>query len=239
MSERSAPWYTYLVWLWREEMPLLILSAIGTAAALVKRSRFAVFAGAWAFSLLAAYSILPYKTPWILVNVTLPMCIVAGSVAQALWEQATIRSRSVWIRGVPEIGVIAAALAMSAYRCIWLNFYHYDDLRSAYAYVQTHRGFLDLVSRIEEIAQSSGTGVATQMTVVTPEYWPLPWYLRDYRNVGYFGRVVLTETPIVIGSKEQEGELRAMLHMRYELAGSYPLRPGVELVLFLASDQRH
>jgi predicted membrane-bound mannosyltransferase len=220
-------------------MPLLILSAIGTAAALVKRSRFAVFAGAWAFSLLAAYSILPYKTPWILVNVTLPMCIVAGYLTQGLWDRASLRLGSAWRRRVPALALIAVAFGMCAYRSIWLNFFHYDDLSSAYVYVQTHRGFLDLISRIEQIAQESGTGVATHMTVATPEYWPLPWYLRDYKNVGYFGRVVPTETPIVIGSKKQEAELRAMLPLRYRLAGSYPLRPGVELVLFLASDQRH
>ena len=51
------PWYTYGLWLLREEAPIFILAAIGTVVAMVRRrNRFAVFAGIWAFVLLAAYS---------------------------------------------------------------------------------------------------------------------------------------------------------------------------------------
>ena len=85
MTQHTAPWYTYGLWLLREEAPIFILAAIGTVVALVRRrSRFAVFAGIWAFVLLAAYSLIPYKTPWILLNIIVPMSIASGAGIQVL-----------------------------------------------------------------------------------------------------------------------------------------------------------
>jgi uncharacterized protein (TIGR03663 family) len=50
MTQQTAPWYTYVLWLLREEAPIFILAAIGTGMALIqRRNRFAVFAGIWAF----------------------------------------------------------------------------------------------------------------------------------------------------------------------------------------------
>lgn len=79
------PWYTYLKWLLQEESALLLLGAAGSALALwVGRRRFAVFAGAWAFGTLAAYSLVPYKTPWLVLNFTVPMAIAGGYAVEEL-----------------------------------------------------------------------------------------------------------------------------------------------------------
>jgi predicted membrane-bound mannosyltransferase len=70
MAQQTASRYTYVLWLLREEAPIFILAAIGTGMALIqRRNRSAVFAGIWAFVLLAAYSVIPYKTPWVLLNI--------------------------------------------------------------------------------------------------------------------------------------------------------------------------
>jgi hypothetical protein len=82
-----------------------------------------------------------------------------------------------------------------------------------------------------------GTGTATSVAVVAPEYWPLPWYLRDYKNAGYFGHITATNATLVIGSQRQWLELEHQLSGRYRFAGAYPMRPGVELVLFVSSHQ--
>ena len=85
MTQHAAPWRTYLLWLLREESPIFILAAIGTVLAMVqRRNRLAVFAGIWAFVLLAAYSAIPYKTPWVLLNMIVPMGIVGGAGIQIL-----------------------------------------------------------------------------------------------------------------------------------------------------------
>ncbi|MCA1635911.1 MAG: TIGR03663 family protein [Acidobacteria bacterium] len=80
------PSHTYLNWLWQEEAPILMLGAVGSAVALFERrkNRFAVFAGAWAFGLLLAYMLIPYKTPWLMLSFVVPLAVIAGYAVQTL-----------------------------------------------------------------------------------------------------------------------------------------------------------
>jgi uncharacterized protein (TIGR03663 family) len=235
MIEHTAPWYTYTWWLIREEGPIFILGMAGTALAVFRRrNRFAVFAGMWAVGLLVAYSILPYKTPWILPNMVLPMSLAVGYAGQELWDTRTALLRSTIARVAPGV-LLFFALAVCFYQSVQLNFFHYDDDRYAYPYAQTRRAFLDLVDQVNGTAGNAGRGFEASIAVMSPDYWPLPWYLRNYKSVGYYGQVVPTGSTIVIGSRKQMAELTLSLAGRYRFVGAYALRPGVDLVLFVAN----
>jgi uncharacterized protein (TIGR03663 family) len=236
MVEHTAAWYTYGLWLVREEAPIFVLGIAGTALALFqRRNRFAVFVGAWAGGLLLVYSALPYKTPWILPNMLLPMSLAAGHLAQKLWDSSGKLLRGTFVR--PALAALLFfSLAVSFYQAVQLNFIHYDDDRYVYPYAQTRRGFLDLIVQLDEIAGRTG-GKQTTIAVVTTQFWPLPWYLRDYKNVGYYDHVIPTSSTVVIASPKQITELMPSLAGRYRLAGSYPLRPGAYLLLFVANNE--
>src|SRR5438876_760174 len=237
MTQQTAPWYTYLLWLIHEEAPIFVLAVIGAGIALFqRRDRFAIFAATWAFTLLVAYSILPYKTPWILLNIIVPMCLAAGHAVQELWNYRTKLFAGA-LRWLAPASLIVVVTTVCLYQSIQLNFIHYYDSRYVYPYAQTRRSFLGLIDEVNEIAKSMGTGTATSLAVVAPEYWPLPWYLRDYKNAGYFGHITPTNATLVIGSQRQWLELEHQLSGRYRFAGAYPMRPGVELVLFVSSHQ--
>ena len=134
--------------------------------------------------------------------------------------------------------VCLAALTWIVFgQTLWHDFINYDDPRYVYPYVQTRRTFLSLINVVNEIAKSMGTGTATSVAVLAPDYWPLPWYLRDYKNTGYFAHVIPTNASLIIGSRQQQPELEHQLAGRYRFAGMYPMRPGVELVLFVSRDQ--
>jgi uncharacterized protein (TIGR03663 family) len=235
MSQHRAPWYAYLNWLLREEPVILFSATCGTALALFhRRNRFALFAGLWSFTLLFAYSLLPYKTPWILENALLPMSLAAGYAAEQLWNATFPVSGKMWRRVVP-VSVIAGTLLFALYQSAQLNFYHYDDDHYVYPYVQTQRGFLDLVQQVERFADLNGAGNNTSVAIMAPEYWPLPWYLRNYKNTAYFGKPLATNASMVIASVRQLPELRLLLADHYRLIGTYPMRPGVQLVLYAAN----
>jgi uncharacterized protein (TIGR03663 family) len=230
-KDHGHPWYTYLDWLWQEEAPLLILGVAGSVAALIRRRRFGVFAGAWAFGILAAYSLIPYKTPWLMLSFTVPLAVIGGYAVQTVYDV----SRE-WPSRAAAGALILAALAVCGVQMARLNFYHYDDDRYPYVYAHTHREFLPLVSEIDKLAQRAGSGTKTGVTVTAPEYWPLPWYLRDYERVGFFGKMAETQEPLVVGSGDQDAELEAALGDGYARVKSYPLRPGVTLVLYARRD---
>jgi uncharacterized protein (TIGR03663 family) len=231
-KEHGHPWHTYLWWLAEEESPLLLLGALGTTLAVVlRRNRFAIFAGAWAFGILAAYSLIPYKTPWLMLNFTVPLAVIAGYGVNEIYA----RGRSGLAR-VPAIVIASAALIVCGTQAVILNFYRYDDDKYPYVYAHTYREFISMVTEIELLAGRAGTGKGTGITITAPEYWPLPWYLREYERAGFYGHMAATQEPIVVGSTEQEQELATTLGDAYIRIDSYPLRPGVTLVLYARRD---
>jgi uncharacterized protein (TIGR03663 family) len=218
----------YVNWLLQEEAPLLLLGAVGAVLAVVRaRNRFAVFAGLWAFGILAAYSLIPYKTPWLMLNFTVPLAIIGGYAVGEIygWSQS-LRPRLL------ALALVFAALVIGSTQAVILSFFRYDDDRYPYVYAHTQRELLSLVDNIKRLAERAGTGTKTPITITSAEYWPLPWYVRDYGHAGFYGQLTANAGPIVVGSEAQEPELKAMLGEDYQRVGAYALRPSVQLVLY-------
>jgi uncharacterized protein (TIGR03663 family) len=241
MSEfHDKPAHTYLKWLVDEESPVLLLASAGTLVALFERrkNRFAVFVCAWAFGLLAAYSIIRYKTPWLVLSFVVPMCVAGGYFVQRL-----ARRGGVWRKAALTVAGLAVAVCL--YQTVMLNFVHYDDDRYPYVYSHTRREAVEMVREIERAGERAGT-TEPAVAIASGEYWPLPWYFRDNSRVGYSGEVYASydpqATPVVIGRKSDDPKLNTyhklvpLLAGKYAEVGTYPLRPGVDLVLFVRSD---
>ncbi len=234
------PITTYVGWLLRQESPLLVGGSIGAAIVVLNpRNVFALFSALWAFGLLAAYSLISYKTPWLTLNFIVPLALIAGYALQVLYEKALGQ-----LRGV--IVIMAIALAINGYQAIDLNFFNYDndDKYYVYVYAHTRRDMLALVDEIDRIAARTNQGNQMGINIASPDYWPLPWDLRDYKHIGgYQGRVTPTTEPIIIASEGQGAEVETTFGDRYRQvnsglnqAGSYRLRPGVNLLLYVRRD---
>src|SRR5438128_12570770 len=138
----------------------------------------------------------------------------------------------------PHFYVTAAiVLVVCSYQMYQLNFVHYDNDQYAYVYAHTRRGMLAMLSQIDRIAKQLKTGNDTGVSIVSPDYWPLPWYFRDYKRVGYYQQIVPATEPVIIGSVAEEEQMKSTYGDRYQLLnsglaadGSYALRPGVDLL---------
>ena len=230
----AKPFHTYLKWLWQEEAPILLLGAAGSAVALFERRRnlFAVFAGAWAFGLVLAYSLIPYKTPWLAINFVVPMALAGGYAVGALGRARAWRPAALL--------ALLAALSVCGYQTVALNFRHFDDENYPYVYSHTRRETVELVRAVGRAAERAGAaqpGVA----VASPEYWPLPWYFRGNPYVAYDREPKTYYDPrttlAVVGRDDQLTQLNAATAGAYVRVGElFPLRPGVQLVLFVRRD---
>jgi len=224
----------YVVWLFRRETTLLFLGVLGAAIAVLRpKNSFALFSALWSFGLIAAYSLIPYKTPWLMLNFVVPLALISGYAIQAIYELDHNQFRLAAV-------VLVAAVGWASYQSIDLNFVNYDNDDSKYVYVYAHttRSTLDLVNQVEEIAKEKAGGL-TGITIVSPDYWPLPWYFRNFSRVGYFGRMAATSEPLIIANKNQQAECEANFGEYYRLVpskradGSFQLRPGVDLLLYV------
>ena len=233
------PLLTYGKWLLSQESPVLLLGIVGAGIAVLKpRNSFALFCGLWAFGLIAAYSLIPYKTPWLGLNFIVPLALIAGYGVQMLYELALGRV-------VVPIIVLLLAAGISTYQTIDLNFYNYDNDDSYYVYVYAHttRGLLSLVDQVDKIASREPDKAATGITIVSPDYWPLPWYFRNFTRVGYFAQMAPSTEPMIIANENQKAIMEANFGQYYEQVrsgaedGTFQLRPGVKLLLYIRRDR--
>ncbi|HEU5204998.1 MAG TPA: flippase activity-associated protein Agl23 [Candidatus Limnocylindrales bacterium] len=230
------PIYQYLAWMLRADAPIVILGVIGGLFAAIRgRDRLWVFIGLWALGITLAYSIPAYKTPWIAINMLLPLALLGG---HAIHEIASMRGP---VRYVAPLALVAA-LGLSAYQAIDLNYRHYDDETYPYVFVHSTRQTFDLLNEIDALGAELGTGAETGISIVSPDYWPLPWYLRDHRGAAFWGYLqnestnVLDEPqPLVISNTNQRADVEAKIAGSHTLVGTYTLRPGVELDLWAQS----
>ena len=139
---------------------------------------------------------------------------------------------------IAAIVLAGVSFAILGYQTYNVNFVDYDDEKVPYVYAHTRREFLDMVADIERFAEVSGKGSETTVEVVSPDYWPLVWYLRDYPKAIFHGKFFDTRTAEMIVAKkgEQDAEAIRRYSANYAYYASYPLRPGVELMLLVRKD---
>ena len=223
----------YLKWGMEIEAPIMILSLVGAIIAFVRsRHRVAMFTALWAFGLFAAYSLIPYKTPWLALSFLLPMAIVAGYGINEI-----VRTTNSSLKGIAALVVVTAA-AVLAYQAYDVTFVNYDHDNRAYVYAHTKREFLDMMARIDHYAEKSGKGKDAEINIVSPDYWPMVWYVRNYPKAIFHGQMISDDTAEMIVAKkgDQDRDVIARFSAKYKYDGIYPLRPGVDLILLVRND---
>lgn len=79
----------------------------------------------YAIGVLAAYSLIPYKTPWCVISIIWPFALLFGV------GLCSIKCERLFF------GIAGVALLASLVFCLQLNFWHYVDFSEPYVYVQT------------------------------------------------------------------------------------------------------
>jgi uncharacterized protein (TIGR03663 family) len=258
-SEHKKEFLYYIGMLFKLELPLLIGSLLAGIFIVRKGTRFWLFAGAWTLGITLAYSIIGYKTPWLMISFLVPAAILSGYAAQRIYSATSLLSiRLLWTAAV-------VVTLIFSFRMAWtVNFEKYDDNSNAsgyltnirrnldlipnddglygYVYAQTDRNIFDLLRTLKNKTDKLPSGAETPVYAATPEYWPLPWYLRDYKNADFSGRLPGAESgppqfsqPIVIANANQQSALNEMPGWRM-LPEAYTLRPGVTIVIYVRDD---
>jgi len=65
----------------------------------------------------------------------------------------------------------------------------------------------------------------------------MPWYMREYPKAIFHGNLMDTITSeMIVASTAQKDELNRRYAANYKYIGTYPLRPGVDLILLVRKD---
>lgn len=124
------------------------------------------------------YSLLPYKTPWLMLVPWLHILIAAGIGAAVLFQ---LRPQVRIAAGI----VVVALLAFQGLQAWRVAFKYPSDARNPFAYVPTAPGVETWTARSITWLRNGGWSDEA-ISVIGTRYWPLPWYLRGLPNVGYW-----------------------------------------------------
>ncbi|MFH0874588.1 MAG: flippase activity-associated protein Agl23 [archaeon] len=149
------------------------------------KTEFEKFAYFTAYAIFGIFSIIAYKTPWVLTITLLPMFLVAGIVFERIIGKGNWQNT----RFKPAFAaVIAVALAWTLGMCIYTNFtYPNDEDKNELAYVQQNQGFLDLISAIEKHANALSE--KPHILITANNYFPIPNYLKKYEPYMYMTNI--------------------------------------------------
>ncbi|MEE9165988.1 MAG: flippase activity-associated protein Agl23 [Candidatus Neomarinimicrobiota bacterium] len=253
-------WYYYLKILlysrfgsgpvWSEGL-IIILALCGIVALMTKSgiagvsAPFGRYIAYFTLIMTAIFSAIPYKTPWNLLTFHYGMILLAGLGATVI-----IRSQKSYHMRI-VVAVLLTAGAIQLVRQTYLaNFRYSSDPVNPYVYAHPRNDVIAVARRVEAVSRAHPSGEDLPIQVIWPgdDYWPLPWYLRSFSNVGWWNTVdeSAPNAPLIIASPEVETDLVSKLygsagpgevHLYVPLFDSYiELRPGVELRGYIRND---
>jgi uncharacterized protein (TIGR03663 family) len=215
-------------------------------AATRTRRRWVRFLSVYTLVLTALYSAIPYKTPWCALSFLHGFILLAGAGVGACWtacSRADAKQAASAFAPLRLCGKLLVVLCVAA--LVWRHaaqacracFKMPADPRNPYVYAHTGSDAMNLVTEIERAArQADGADTLIALAVPTPDTWPLPWYLRKYRNVGYWTRVADIPSelqPTVVVAAADQGDAADERFGRGKRASFFGIRPGILLNLFV------
>jgi len=256
-SPHIHPWFYYLkllTWfhvargpVWSEGL-ILGLAGVGAVAALAGKglgdthpglARWLTF---YTVLVTGAYALIPYKTPWCLLGFWHGMILLAG-LGTAVWFRWawSVSPCPVygWGRRVGLTLIFALATGHLTWQAVAASYTYCTDRGNPYVYAHPVPDMRRLVRQIETLALVSPQHYQLLCKVMAKEgdYWPLPWYFRQFSQVGWYDRV--PEDPkaaVILVSPAFEGPLEAKLGPGYIMAGGFSLRPYCFFELFISLD---
>lgn len=216
---------------WWFGTPVVLLAAITCFAAFGKHrsihARMIRFIAISTILHLLAYSLIPYKNPWLVCLPWAHVCLLAG------FSIAGFSSRSKFMKAciaaICAIAIITQTMQSRA-ACIRLA----SDERNPFAYVPTRMDIEKMGSWLKELQSIAPSASIEPIAVVGKDYWPLPWILREFENTGYWPSppAELATMPIVITMPEHTDAVAKQLEATHQ-ALPRGLRAGVPVMLFV------
>ena len=177
---------------------------------------------------LIIYSMFGYKTPWLACFPWALTCWLAGLAFVNYGRQAP------WTRAVLSVCLavtIANQTKQTRYACDRLH----SDARNPYAYVPSRPDLEKLEEWLGKLRAMEGGHVLDRVAVVGSGYWPLPWYLRDFRHVGYWPEAPkdLEDNALILMMPDQDALIGDRLDETH-VPLPRGLRDGVPLQMYLS-----
>lgn len=221
------PWYYYLDLLtyiegvekakWNEDF-VVVFGLLGVFFALRGKCRDVIdqklirFFAFYTLTIMVIYSAIPYKTPWCLLGFLHGLTILSAYAVYVLFESLSGQ----FSRAVLGAVVLIFGIVIPVCQCSIIKSVRPADPTNPYVYAHTSEDIFKITDRVREVANVNPQAKDMYIQVVCSgdDYWPLPWYLRDFTRVSWQNKVDLNMpiAPLIICSPDIESDMVAKLY---------------------------
>jgi uncharacterized protein (TIGR03663 family) len=259
--DHPADYYFRILFWWQHgrgpiwtEASVAAFALVGLVAAALGRGLtprqlpLARFLAIFTVVMIAAYSAISYKTPWCAIGFLHGMILLAGIGMTVL-----VRITPTYPLKCIAVAVLTVAVGHLTWQSWQANFVACDDPDNPYVYAHTTADISVLADRLTEVASADPNHdqVGIQVICTDDDYWPLPWYLRHLKHVGWFNKLPSgAAAPVIVIQAKFEPALVRKLYeeappgQRYlympltpaDDSRDWQLRPHVPLRAYIRSD---
>ena len=176
------------------------------------------------------YSLIGYKTPWLMLLPWAHCCLLAGSVFSAFDKLRPVLRLALTL-------LLIGGITFQTQQSLRANGRIANDARNPYAYVPTSRDPQKLATWLQQLQTLDHRANVDPIAVIGKDYWPLPWYLRTFESVGYWPQVpaTLSNYPIVLAMPASVDECDDQLHASHTKLPR-TLRANVTITLYISNE---
>jgi len=226
-------WPKHTLGIWWSEGGIALFALLACFLTVLSKRKVAVvtFIGLGAFLHLLIYSIISYKTPWLM---TLPWALVCLLAACSFSIRAQNRRMAKSLLLYASFGL---CLVFQYNQSVQANGRLSNHADNPYAYVPTSKNITQLPDWLNELENFMGDEALEPIAVIGQGYWPLPWYLRDFKQVGYWTAPPeeLAAYNVVISMPEKSEACNALLENTHTQLPR-TLRSNVPISLYLKNE---
>lgn len=178
----AKPWFYWFELLYSYEWPL-VLGVVSSGLVLWKaKSPLLRFLGIYNLVILAIYTLLPYKTSWCLISISVAFPFLIGPAIELIKAP---------IFRLIAISFVVLSIIVSGAVGVDLNFRRYADPSEEYVYSQTSPEVGGLIAIFKTLLQADPSASSIRGKVLHSSSHPVPWLLQDFFYVDYFehGRI--------------------------------------------------
>ena len=222
--------------IWWYGTPVALLALLAFAATFRRNAmresqrrvvRFLAYAAAGHFLI---YGLIAYKTPWLMVLPWAHVCLLAGFGVTGM-----AASSPKW--RVALLLLVGVALVSQLRQTRYANGRLASDARNPFAYVPTRRDIEKVEPWLLRLAKYAPETSLEPIAVIGDSYWPLPWYLRSFRSIGYWPEppADLEKFAVIFSVPESADAVMPKLANTHTLLPR-GLRAEVSISLFIRND---
>lgn len=156
-----------------------------------------------------AYSIIPYKTTWCIINILWPFYFVFGDMVSHLLET----KNKFLFKGIMYLLFLITTVI--SFR---LNYVNNTNEKEPYVYVQTYNEYKKIIEPLFKLTKQDPSKYQLTGNALLSSYWPIPWILGDFTMIGYYTKDISPsnyDADFILAEQARINEAEAKMHNKY------------------------